>query len=158
MKMKSGVLLVFAVALFALSAAIVGPAQAGRPIPPDRSPELYHFSTWTTGSIGVGVTVAPGGDALFNFAVVHEPNIRVECSLVVSAKKGRTTTTWADMAIGTYASCNDGLNLLAPLPSYYTWKNVSLPPGTYRWEIRAWDSQAKEWAHVSSTAYLTVTR
>jgi len=158
MKMKSGVLLVFAVALFALSAAIVGPAQAGRPIPPDRSPELYHFSTWTTGSIGVGVTVAPGGDALFNFAVVHEPNIRVECSLVVSAKKGRTTTTWADMAIGTYASCNDGLNLLAPLPSYYTWKNVSLPPGTYRWEIRAWDSQAKEWAHVSSTASLTVTR
>jgi len=158
MKMKSGVLLVFAVALFALSAAIVGPAQAGRPIPPDRSPELYHFSTWTTGSIGVGVTVAPGGDALFNFAVVHEPNIRVECSLVVSAKKGRTTTTWADMAIGTYASCNDGLNLLAPLPSYYTWKNVSLPPGTYRWEIRAWDSQAREWAHVSSSAYLTVTR
>ena len=158
MKTKSVVLLVFAVALFALSAAIVGPAQAGRPIPPDRPPELYHFSTWTTGSIGVGVTVAPGGDALFNFAVVHEPNLPVECYLVVSSKKGRATTTWANMGIGTYTSCNDGLNLLAPLPSYYTWKNVSLPLGTYRWEIRAWDKQAKEWAHVSSTAYLTVTR
>lgn len=73
--------------------------------------------------------MAPGRDATFDLAAVHEPNIPVECYLVVFMQKGRTTTTWVNKS---------------------SW--------TYRWQITAWDDLAKEWAHVSSTAYLTVTR
>jgi hypothetical protein len=153
--MKTKVLMVVIVLLVA-SLLSVAPAHAARPSPPP--PELYHFSTWTTGSIGVGVTVARGGDAAFNFAVVHEPNVPVQCYLVVYTVKGRVTTTWANVGMGTYTTSNDGLNLLAPLPSWFTWKGVVLPPGTYRWRVEAWDAQAGEWAHISSTATLTVTR
>lgn len=150
-------ILVLMIVLLAASLVMAAPATAGRPTP--HPPELYHFSTWTTGSIGVGVTVAPGGDAVFNFGVVHEPNIQVACHLVVYTQNRRgVTTTWANVSMGAYSTCNDGLNLLAPLPSYFTWKGVRLPSGTYRWRIEAWDAQADEWAHVSSTASLTVTR
>jgi hypothetical protein len=38
--------------------------------------------------------VAPGRDATFDLAAVHEVSIPVECYLVVFTQKGRTTTTW----------------------------------------------------------------
>jgi hypothetical protein len=158
MKPRIAILLLVTAALLAASSAVAAPAQAGRPVPPDPPPQMWYFCTWTTGAINVGVTVAQGGTGVFNFAVVHEPNILVQCYLVLTTQKGRTTTTFGRWSIGSYLTCNDGLNLLVPLPSYYTWKNVSLPTGTYRWHIEAWDAQAGEWAHVSSTASLTVTR